>query len=55
MIFDEFSILFRVIGIIINVFICFNVLWGMLMIDLNFFPFREFLIDKEQDLGCRID
>lgn len=54
MLFDEFSILFRVIGIIINVFICFNVLSGMLMI-LNFFQFREFLIDKEQDLGCRID
>ena len=36
MFFDEFFILFRVIEIIINVFICFNVLGGMLMI-LNFF------------------
>ena len=51
--FDEFSIRFLVIGIIINVFICFNVLWGMLMIP-NFFYSVSSLLIRNRTWAVRL-
>ena len=51
--FDEFSIRFRVIGIIINVFICFNVLRGMLMIQ-NFFYSVSSLLIRNRTWAVRL-